>query len=119
MNNNLASCPYNLEHRFAKHKLFAHIGRCKDASKSKKKLMCCKKDSMIMFFRDKKDEHYSNCDYCSDRVKDETVAIKNKHITDKNNSISIDMNLTNPAEESSNVNLSLSSIQSISETKLY
>jgi len=60
----LAACPYNPSHKIAKFKLLPHVHRCKDGLKSTKKLYHCKKDSLIMFFADKKEDHTKECHYC-------------------------------------------------------
>lgn len=60
----LATCPYNPSHKIAKFKLLPHVHRCKDGLKSTKKLYHCKKDSLIMFFADKKEDHIKECHYC-------------------------------------------------------
>lgn len=59
-----ATCPYNPSHKIAKFKLLPHVHRCKDGLKSTKKLYHCKKDSLIMFFADKKEEHIKECEFC-------------------------------------------------------
>lgn len=60
----IATCPYNPSHKIAKFKLLPHVHRCKDGLKSTKKLYHCKRDSLIMFFADKKETHLQECQYC-------------------------------------------------------
>lgn len=58
------TCPYNSSHIIEKFKLIPHVHRCKDQLKFNKKLFHCKKNSMIMFFEDKKQAHLKECEYC-------------------------------------------------------
>jgi hypothetical protein len=101
----MATCPYNPSHCFAKHKLFPHLERCKDAKRGRK-LYHCKKDTMVMFFYEDKLNHYSACSYCSqsaqlnstlnsqiDKLKDKKIEMNKKK--DNFNSIIYDLNVTN------------------------
>ncbi len=96
-NEDLAICPYNPSHRIAKFKLLPHVHRCKDGLKSNKKLYHCKKDSLIMFFSDKKETHLKECQYCyniyNNVGKDETTL--------KDSTIKLKKNLKNCDEQKS------------------
>jgi hypothetical protein len=100
----MATCPYNPNHCFAKYKLFPHLQRCKDAKRGRK-LYQCKKDIMVMFFIEDKPIHYATCSYCSGSAKlNETknseleklrkkkveMKIANEHL----NSIEFNLNIT-------------------------
>lgn len=60
----IVSCPYNASHKLAKFKLLPHVHRCKEGLKCNKVLHHCKKDFYVMFFDDKKEEHFEHCKYC-------------------------------------------------------
>jgi DNA-directed RNA polymerase subunit RPC12/RpoP len=61
----VAICPYNSNHVFAKSRLFPHLQKCKDAIKSKKPTLFCKNDSSLRFFEEDKQNHYIKCKYCA------------------------------------------------------
>jgi hypothetical protein len=110
----MATCPFNPNHAFAKYKLFPHIQRCKDALRSNKKLLHCKKDIMIMFFKEDRELHYSSCKYCSsnDLVNNQTIypeveEVRQKKIElmkkyDQLKSINMDLSVTQLPDESFN-----------------
>ena len=100
----MATCPYNPNHCFAKYKLFPHLQRCKDAKRGRK-LYQCKKDIMVMFFIEDKPNHYACCAYCSGRdnmnetrnselekIRKRKVAMKN--VDDQLKSIEFNLNIT-------------------------
>jgi hypothetical protein len=61
----VAICPYNSNHVFAKSRLFPHLQKCKDAIKSKKPTLFCKNNSSLRFFEEDKQNHYIKCKYCA------------------------------------------------------
>jgi hypothetical protein len=111
----MATCPYNPNHSFAKFKLFPHLQRCKDAKKSNRKLYQCKKDIMVMFFKEDKHTHYNFCQYCSrsesnlnqtDTTGIEEIRQKMKNIRSQSDMISINMdfNITSTNESKFDIN---------------
>ena len=60
--NDFITCPYNSNHKISPSKLEMHL--LKSHKNEKRKLLQCKKNASIKFFKDDLQNHSEKCNYC-------------------------------------------------------
>jgi hypothetical protein len=62
----IVSCPFNMNHKFKKSKLMAHIHRCGEKKRlGKNEIITCRANVLCQFHVSKQLEHEANCKACA------------------------------------------------------
>lgn len=77
-NNETINCPYDNRHRMNKNKFHNHLLRCNAALNSTDKLMFCKKDMNVWFFKKDQTDHMFSCSGCNPFIVDYSTNTSNK-----------------------------------------